>query len=353
MPWNYPVVLAMSKIGPALAAGCSIVVKPAPNTVLDSYILAEAALEAKLPPGVINWVPAERAAGAYLVSHPGVDKVAFTGSTAAGRAIGKVCGEMLRPVSLELGGKSAAIILGDADLDAIFGRLQFISLMNNGQILRRLRPHPSRRKAATRKWWTRWRRRCRRSRSAIRCNARPRSGRWPPAHREKVEGYIAKGKDRGQAVRRWRAPEGHRPRLVRAADGVRRRAELGHHRAGRDLRPGAGGDPVLDEADVRCASANDSIYGLGGAVFSADTERAEEHRAPRADRTIGSTATPSRSARRSAASGQWHRTRVRAGGHERLSAAEVDLRGARELPTARIHLWQSLQLNTTRDPACS
>ena len=116
VPWNFPVTLALNKIAPAMAAGCTLVIKPSPGTVLDSYILAEAALEAGVPAGVLNWVAADRDVGAYLVGHPGVDKVAFTGSTAAGRAIGRTCGELLRPVTLELGGKSAAILLEDADL---------------------------------------------------------------------------------------------------------------------------------------------------------------------------------------------------------------------------------------------
>jgi acyl-CoA reductase-like NAD-dependent aldehyde dehydrogenase len=120
-PWNFPQVLGAMKIGPALASGCTMVLKPAPGTTLDSYLLAEAAHEAELPPGVLNWVAGERELGAYLVKHPDVDKVAFTGSTAAGRAIGAECGALLRPVTLELGGKSAAIILDDADLEAAMG----------------------------------------------------------------------------------------------------------------------------------------------------------------------------------------------------------------------------------------
>ena len=103
VPWNFPVTLALNKIAPAMAAGCTVVIKPSPGTVLDSYLLAEAAEEAGVPAGVLNWVPADRAAGAHLVSHPGVDKVAFTGSTAAGRLIARTCGELLRPVTLELG----------------------------------------------------------------------------------------------------------------------------------------------------------------------------------------------------------------------------------------------------------
>ena len=87
--------------------------KPSPETVLDSLLLAEAAQEAGVPAGVVNIVPAGREVGAYLVSHPRIDKVAFTGSTAAGRSIAETCGRLLRPVSLELGGKSAAIVLED------------------------------------------------------------------------------------------------------------------------------------------------------------------------------------------------------------------------------------------------
>ena len=84
VPWNYPVLLSILKIGPALVSGCTLVLKPSPGTVLDSYIVAEAAQEAGIPAGVINWVPGDREVGAHLVSHPGINKVAFTGSTAAG-----------------------------------------------------------------------------------------------------------------------------------------------------------------------------------------------------------------------------------------------------------------------------
>ena len=87
VPWNYPQSLTFFKLAPALAAGCTVVVKPAPETVLDAYVLADAIVEAGLPPGVVSILPGGRETGAYLVEHPGVDKVAFTGSTAAGRAI--------------------------------------------------------------------------------------------------------------------------------------------------------------------------------------------------------------------------------------------------------------------------
>ncbi|WP_431231895.1 aldehyde dehydrogenase [Mycolicibacterium psychrotolerans] len=133
VPWNYPQALAAFKLAPALAAGCTVVLKAAPETALDALVFAHAAKEAGLPAGVLNIVPGGAAAGAYLVSHPGVDKVTFTGSTVAGRAIGEVCGRLLRPVTLELGGKSAAIILDDADLDATIRGLRNASFVNNGQ----------------------------------------------------------------------------------------------------------------------------------------------------------------------------------------------------------------------------
>ena len=133
VPWNYPQALAAFKLAPALAAGCTVVLKAAPETALDALVFAEAAVEAGLPAGVLNIVPGGAATGAYLVAHPGVDKVTFTGSTAAGRAIGEVCGRLLRPVTLELGGKSAAIILDDADLEATVKGLRTASFVNNGQ----------------------------------------------------------------------------------------------------------------------------------------------------------------------------------------------------------------------------
>ena len=132
-PWNYPQALAVMKIAPGLAAGCTMVLKAAPETALDAMIFGEAAQEADLPPGVLNIVAGGADAGTHLVSHPGVDKVAFTGSTSAGRLIAETCGRLMRPVTLELGGKSAAIILDDADLDATMKGLRSASFVNNGQ----------------------------------------------------------------------------------------------------------------------------------------------------------------------------------------------------------------------------
>ena len=133
VPWNYPQALAAFKLAPALAAGCTVVLKAAPETALDALVFAEAAQECGMPPGVLNVVPGGVETGKHLVSHPGVDKVSFTGSTAAGRIIGEVCGRLLRPVTLELGGKSAAVILDDADLEATIRGLRSVSFVNNGQ----------------------------------------------------------------------------------------------------------------------------------------------------------------------------------------------------------------------------
>ncbi|MCQ8836138.1 aldehyde dehydrogenase family protein [Streptomyces malaysiensis] len=134
VPSNVPQGLTFLKLAPALAAGNTVVLKSAPETVLDAQLMAEAAIGAELPPGVLNVLPAGREIGAYLVEHPGVDKVSFTGSTAAGRAIAVTCGRLLRPVTLELGGRSAAIVLDDANLTSTIESFFAATLLNNGQI---------------------------------------------------------------------------------------------------------------------------------------------------------------------------------------------------------------------------
>jgi len=132
-PWNVPQFTLMMKLAPALLAGCTVVAKPSPETPLDAYLLAEWVKEAGIPEGVVNFVPGGREVGAYLVAHRDVDKVAFTGSTTAGRQIGEVCGRQLKRCTLELGGKSAAIILEDADIATTVEGFKLASLMNNGQ----------------------------------------------------------------------------------------------------------------------------------------------------------------------------------------------------------------------------
>ncbi|MGH3636254.1 MAG: aldehyde dehydrogenase, partial [Mycobacterium sp.] len=133
VPWNVPQFLIMPKLIPALIAGCTVVVKPAPETPLDALWLAEMLEQVDLPEGVVSVVTGGRDVGEALVRHPGVDKIAFTGSSAVGRRIAGICGEQLKRVSLELGGKSAAIILDDADIDKTVAGLKTAGLMNNGQ----------------------------------------------------------------------------------------------------------------------------------------------------------------------------------------------------------------------------
>lgn len=131
--WNYPQLSVVSKMAPALAAGCTVVVKPPLDTTLDAYVVADAAEEAGVPAGVLNIVPGGVDVGRALVAHPNVDKIAFTGSTAAGQAIGEVAGRMLKRMTLELGGKSAAIVLPDAEIDTLVRTADTALFKNGGQ----------------------------------------------------------------------------------------------------------------------------------------------------------------------------------------------------------------------------
>ena len=119
VPWNFPLNLASWKVAPALAAGCTVVLKPASETPVTALVLAEIIQEAGFPPGALNVIPGHgRTAGAALVKHPGVDKIAFTGSTAVGRQVMRDAADTMKRVTLELGGKSPNVIFADADLKA-------------------------------------------------------------------------------------------------------------------------------------------------------------------------------------------------------------------------------------------
>jgi aldehyde dehydrogenase (NAD+) len=276
VPWNVPQGISFLKLAPALAAGCSVVLKPAEETVLDAFLMAEAAAAAGLPEGVLNVVPGGREVGAYLVEHPGVDKVSFTGSTAAGRWIAEACARLLRPVTLELGGKSAAIVLDDADLAGSMEQFFAVTLLNNGQIC-----------------WLNTRILAPRSRyneivDAITDLARslklgdpldPGTKMGPlvsKRQRERVEGYIAKGKSEGARMTTGGSrPAGFdrgwflEPTVFADLDNnatVSREEIFG---------PVLSLIPYSDEQEA-VAIANDSVYGLGGSVWSSDPERAAD-----------------------------------------------------------------------------
>lgn len=133
-PWNAPLVLLVYKVAAGLAAGCTIVAKPSPETPIDAHILTECLAAAGLPKGVFNMLPAGRKVGDYLIRHPGIDKISFTGSTAAGKHIAGIAAERLARVSLELGGKSAAMILEDAEIDKVLPSLVLYSMPITGQV---------------------------------------------------------------------------------------------------------------------------------------------------------------------------------------------------------------------------
>ncbi|MFV8187541.1 aldehyde dehydrogenase [Streptomyces sp. AF1B] len=133
VPWNVPQFVAAAKLAPALLTGCSVILKPSPESPLDAYILADITREAGLPEGVLSILPADREVSEYLVGHPGVDKVSFTGSVAAGKRVMEVASRHLTRLTLELGGKSAAVVLPDADVESTVAGVVPAAWMNNGQ----------------------------------------------------------------------------------------------------------------------------------------------------------------------------------------------------------------------------
>lgn len=133
VPWNYPLMLMVTKLGPALAAGCTVIIKPAEENALSGYTVADIMTEAEVPPGVVNIVAGGPDFARALVAHPKVGKVAFTGSTPVGRSIASEVGGRLGAVNLELGGKSAAVVLDDADIAHTLAQLPPLSFLNAGQ----------------------------------------------------------------------------------------------------------------------------------------------------------------------------------------------------------------------------
>jgi betaine-aldehyde dehydrogenase len=274
IPWNVPLFVTALKLAPALAAGCTVVLKPSPETALDSYLLAEVAEEIGLPAGVLNIVPAGRENSEHLVTHSGVDKISFTGSGAVGRRIAALCGQDLRRVTLELGGKSAAVVLEDANLDESLTHVVNNGLMNNGQACiaqTRILAPASRYDEVVDALAAKV--------AALKVgSALDSTTELGPLvadrQRSRVLGYIEKGKEQGAKV----ATGGGRPddqdRGWFVSPTVFANVTNDMTIAQEEIF-----GPVLsvikyDSPDDAVKIANDTVYGLSGAVYGADTEQA-------------------------------------------------------------------------------
>jgi acyl-CoA reductase-like NAD-dependent aldehyde dehydrogenase len=271
-PWNAPQGVIMHKLAAALITGCTMVLKPAQETPLDSYILAELLERAGLPDGVFNVLPAGRQTSELLISHPGIDKVAFTGSTAAGRRIAAICGNDLRRVTLELGGKSAAIFLDDADFDSAVEKLRFGSLRNSGQVC----------SLKTRLLVSKHREQELLERLVALVDSMPVGDPNDPLtqigpmvtarQREIIEGYINVGRHEGAQV----VVGGGRPSGLERGWYVQPTiftdVEPGHRIAQEEIFGPVLSVLTFEDEDDAVAIANNSAYGINGAVFTADLD---------------------------------------------------------------------------------
>ncbi len=248
IPWNGPLGACIWKIGPALATGCTVVLKPAEEAPLTPLRLGELLMDAGVPPGVVNIVPGYgETAGAALAEHPGVDKVAFTGSHLTGQSIVRASAGNLKRVSLELGGKSPDIVFADADLETAAPGAGMAVFANSGQIC-----SAGTRLFVERKVYDEFVGRVADFGKGLKVG----NGLDPDTQigplvseqqYERVTGYLATGRQEGarpvtggQRADRRRLCQG----LFRAADRVRRCQRQHAHRPGGDLRPGDLGDPV-------------------------------------------------------------------------------------------------------------
>jgi aldehyde dehydrogenase (NAD+) len=276
VPWNTPLFIAALKLGPALAAGCTVVLKPAPDAPLEFGVLMEAVEEAGIPDGVVNVVNGGAATGELLTEHPGIDKISFTGSTAVGARIAASCGSRIRRCSLELGGKSAAIVLPDAPLETTVAGLIGGVVGNNGQLCaaltRILLPRTRYDEFAT----------ALTTAFAALTVGDPadRATDVGPvineAARDRVEAFLRRARDDGATVlaggeRPERPGWFVAPTLVTATNDMEiAREEVFGPVAVVIAYDDAGPDAAADAVSI----ANDSRYGLVGAVWSADEERA-------------------------------------------------------------------------------
>jgi acyl-CoA reductase-like NAD-dependent aldehyde dehydrogenase len=276
VPWNSPLTLIAHKAAPAMLAGCSVVVKLAPEAPGAGYIVAEAAEEIGLPPGVLNVVTAGREVSELLVRDPRVDKITFTGSTAAGRKIASLCGERIARCTLELGGKSAAVILDDADLDHVATTISTMERMLTGQVCSSLT-----RLVVTRDRHDEMVDALASSFSQVRVGDPfdEQSQMGPLAmrrQRDRVEGYIAKGIEEGATL----ATGGGRPQHLDRGwyveptvfGNVDNQSTIAQEEI---FGPVLSVIPAEDEADA-IRIANDTIFGLNSAVFTRDADRARD-----------------------------------------------------------------------------
>jgi aldehyde dehydrogenase (NAD+) len=275
VPWNTPLFITALKLGPALAAGCTVVLKPAPDAPLEFGVLMEAIEEAGFPDGVVNIVNGGAATGELLTEHPGVDKVSFTGSTAVGARIAASCGSRIRRFSLELGGKSPAIVLPDAPLDTTVPGLISGVMGNNGQLcaaLTRILLPRSRYDEFVAALTT-----------AIAGltvgDPADRATDVGPvineAARDKVEALLQRARDDGATVLTGGVrPDGPgwfiTPALVAATNDM----EIAREEVFGPVAVVIAYDDSGPDDSPAVAIANDSRYGLVGAVWSADEERA-------------------------------------------------------------------------------
>ncbi|MDB5682863.1 MAG: aldehyde dehydrogenase [Sphingomonas bacterium] len=281
-PWNAPYVIMLAKVVSALVAGCTVVMKPAPETPLEAYLIAEAAEAAGLPPGVLNLACGDREASERLVVNPAVDKVSFTGSTLAGRRIASLCGERIARCTLELGGKSAAIVRDDFPLEEAAAILAQSIVMLSGQvcgmlsraIVSRAR-HDALAEAIKREM----------QRIRIGNSDDPQTQLGPLAMKrqlERVESYVEEGKRTADHVTGGDRPahlnRGYflEPALFANVDNRSRIAQE------EIFGPVLSLIPAQDDADA-VRIANESAYGLNGAIFTHDADAA--YRMARAIRT--------------------------------------------------------------------
>ena len=276
VPWNAPLSLISYKIAPALLAGCTVVLKSSPEAPGEGYIVAAAAEAAGLPPGVLNVVTADREVSELLVRDPRVDKITFTGSTAAGRRIASICGERIARCTLELGGKSAAVILDDKDLEAAARTLAGAECFLSGQVCSSLT-----RIVVTRRRHDELVDALAGAFSQIRVGdpfdgATQMGPLVASRQRDRVEGYIARGIADGARL----ATGGGRPKDLERGwfveptvfGNVDNSSAIAQEEI---FGPVLSVIPAEDEADA-VAVANDTIYGLNASVFTNDIDRARQ-----------------------------------------------------------------------------